>query len=288
MKSDDGSTQLNLSTGGQRSFHFFSLMIAIAVGITFTPTFYRLAAYGWKSADFTHAYFILPIFLFIIWLRRTKLVAADSINLSGLIFSGLGLLAYMFAAINAFMFLEAASFVLVMWGLFRLRLTDQSFKHCIFPLSYLVFLIPPPSIVIDSLTFPLKQIASQGSHLLLSLFNLPVKLYGVILKVGEHELFIADACSGFRSIVTLLSLGAVYVYFQPTTTLRKWIIFASLIPIALLSNIFRISLTGIIAFYWGAEKAEGFFHDFSGLVLFMMTVLCLMGVTKIVCREPRA
>jgi len=171
-----------------------------------------------------------------------------------------------------------------MWGVFRLRLTKESFKHVLFPLAYLLFLIPPPSIVIDSITFPLKKIASVGSHWVLSSFNLPVELYGVILKVGGHELFIADACSGFRSIVTLLALGAVYVYFQDTANWKKWAIFASVVPIAIFANIFRICLTGLIAYKWGPEKAEGFFHDFSGIVLFFITVLCLMGMTNIVCK----
>ncbi|MBI3617228.1 MAG: exosortase/archaeosortase family protein, partial [Candidatus Omnitrophica bacterium] len=138
---------------------------------------------------------------------------------------------------------------------------------------------------IDSLTFPLKKIASIGSHLVLSGFNLPVELYGVILKVGGHELFIADACSGFRSIVTLLALGAVWVYFQDTSNMKKWAIFTSVVPIAIFANIFRICLTGLIAYKWGAEKAEGFFHEFSGMVLFFITVLFLMLLTRILCKE---
>lgn len=263
------------------------IVIAGAMAVMFTPTFYRLATLGWKSADYTHAYFILPISLFLIWLNREKLVKAEGCHLSGAALFVSGVLAYIYSAINAFMFLEAASFVLVMWGVFRARLTKESFACLRFPLAYLVFLIPPPGIVIDSLTFPLKKIASIGSHWVLSLFNMPVELYGVILKVGGHELFIADACSGFRSIVTLLALGAVYVYFQDASNLKKWAIFISVVPIAIFANIFRICLTGVIAHRWGAEKAEGFFHEFSGMVLFLITVLCLMGLTGVVCRERK-
>jgi len=233
-----------------------NIFMATAMAVVFTPTFYRLTTLGWKSADYTHAYFILPISLFLIWLSREKLVQAEGGNLSGVTFFVFGIMAYIYSAINAFMFLEAAAFVLVMWGIYKLRLTKESFSFILFPLAYLIFLIPPPSIVIDSITFPLKIIALNGSHIVLKLFHLPVELYGVILKVGEHELFIADACSGFRSIVTLLALGAVYVYFQDTTVKKKWMIFLSVVPIAIFANIFRICLTGLIAYKWGSEKAK--------------------------------
>ncbi|MCR4336390.1 MAG: exosortase/archaeosortase family protein [Candidatus Omnitrophica bacterium] len=271
----------------RNKFRLLDVLIGIALVTMFSATFYRLMIYGWKSADYTHAYFILPISLFLIWSKRKALVKAQGANLSGSLIFILGILAYLFSVLNEFMFLEAASFVLMMWGIFRLRLTKESFKHLLFPLAYLIFLIPPPGLVIDSLTFPLKKIASVGSHWVLSLFHMPVELYGVILKVGGHELFIADACSGFRSIVTLLALGAVYVYFQDTSNMKKWVIFISVVPIAIFANIFRICLTGLIAYKWGAQKAEGFFHEFSGMVLFLIAVLCLMGLTGVVCRERK-
>ena len=272
-------------TKAENKFKISDIFIGITLFTMFSPTFYRLITLGWKSADYTHAYFILPISLFLIWLKRKKLVKAEGGNVPGAVLFVLGILAYIYSAINAFMFLEAASFVLVMWGIFRLRFTKESFACLLFPLAYLIFLIPPPGLVIDSLTFPLKKIASIGSHLVLSGFNLPVELYGVILKVGGHELFIADACSGFRSIVTLLALGAVYVYSQDTSNMKKWIIFISVVPIAIFANIFRICLTGLIAYKWGAEKAEGFFHEFSGIVLFFITVLFLMLLTRILSKE---
>ena len=279
----------------KKEFDLKDIIIGIAALLMFVPTFYRLVTLGWKSADYTHAYFILPISLLLMWGKRKELHAsgdspqkAGTVPISGWVVFGVGILAYMYSSVNNFMFLEATSFVLVMWGIFKLRLTKESFAKVLFPLAYLVFLIPPPSIVIDSITFPLKKIASIGSYWVLVFFKLPVELYGVILKVGDHELFIADACSGFRSIVTLLALGAVYVYFQSTSAFKKWMIFLSVVPIAIVANISRICLTGLISYKLGLELAEGFFHEFSGGVMFFITVLGLMGVTSLVCREKRA
>ena len=87
--------------------------------------------------------------------------------------------------------------------------------------------------------------------------------------------------------MTLLALGAVYVYFQDISKKSKWAIFMSVVPIAIFANIFRICLTGLIAYKWGSERAEGFFHDFSGMVLFFVTVLCLMALTSVVCNVRR-
>ena len=263
------------------------LLIILSFVIVFVPTFFRLATIGWKSANYTHAYFILPISLFLIWLKRKDIVETEEVSTSGIILFVIGILIYLFSSISAFMFLEAISFVVVMWAVFKLRVTKESFKHLVFPLTYLVFLIPPPRIVIDLITFPLKHISAVYSFHLLKLLNLPVELRGVILQVADNEMFIADACSGFRSIVTLLSLGAVFAYFQDATNKKKWIIFLSVVPLAIFANVTRISLTGILSYNYGSKFAEGFFHQFSGIVLFVITVFGLIGLTGLVCKKHK-
>lgn len=264
-----------------RKFNWPVVGIGLAAVVMFAPTLARLQNIGWQSADYDHAIFILPIALWLIWRQRERLQVSDRIPLSGLLIFAAGVLAYIYAATNAFMFLEAGAFVAVVWGAFRLRVTRESFGAILFPLSYLLFLIPPPGLVIDSLTFPLKQIAAQGSSLVLGMFGLPVQLYGVVLRVGEQELFIADACSGFRSLVALLALGSLLVYFADTTRGRKWLLFLSIVPLAIGANVLRIALTGWIAHQWGSEAAEGFFHGVSGLILFFGTSLGLIGLIRV-------
>ena len=186
------------------------------------------------------------------------------------------------------MFLEAFSFVIMMWAIFKVRLKKESFKKILFPLVYLLFLVPPPSLAIDMATFPLKKLSTYGSYFLLKMFRLPVEVYGVILKVGEYEFFIADACSGFRSMVTLLALGAVYAYIQNTSLLRKWTVFLSVIPLGILGNILRISITGCISYFGDPKYAEGFFHTFSGGILFIFVILGLIILTELICKKRNA
>ncbi|MCD4781112.1 MAG: exosortase/archaeosortase family protein [Candidatus Omnitrophica bacterium] len=263
------------------SFRLSDWLICASMILMFAKTFYRLSFLGWPTADYTHSYFIVPISIIIIWLKRDQLKRYDGVNASGIALFILAIFIFLFSTLNEFMFLEAASFVIMMWAIFRLRFTKESFKRIIFPLAYLFFMIPPPGLVIDTITMPLKNISAFASFKVLQLLQLPVDLRGVILKVKDHELLIADACSGFRSIVTLLSLGAVYVYFQDLSLKKKWFVFSCIVPLAVFANIFRISLTGVFSYYFGHEFAEGFFHEASGLVLFVITVLGLMWLVDV-------
>lgn len=260
---------------------------AVLFGMIFAfySTIYKLATMGWLNADYTHAYFILPISLWIIWKRREGLVESEVIPKAGIALFAAALFMYLFAKLNDFMFLDGFSFVVMIWAIFRIRFTRESVRKILFPLAYLLFLVPPPGLAIDTITFPLKKISTYGSYLLLKLLHVPVVVFGAILKIKEHELFIADACSGFRSIVTLLALGALYAYYQETSTKKKWAIFLSVIPLGIMGNIFRIALTGLISYHIGARFAEGFFHTFSGGVLFVFTVLGLIGITGLIARK---
>jgi exosortase len=259
--------------------------ILFSLIVTFSSTIYKLATMGWKDADYTHAYFILPISLWLIWKMREALIKTELTSKAGLALFAAALFMYLFAKFNDFMFLDAISFVVMMWAIFRVRFTQASVRKIIFPLAYLLFMVPPPALAIDMMTLPLRKISTYGSYLLLKLAHLPVAVHGAILKVGEHELFIADACSGFRSIVTLLALGAIYAYSQDTSLKKKWIIFLSVLPLGIMGNIFRITLTGTISHFIGAKFAEGFFHSFSGAVLFVFTVLGLIGVTNLIVKK---
>jgi len=271
-----------------QSRDIFDYFILAGMMIMFSSTFYHLISLGWKSADFTHAYFILPISLWLIWKKRFALNKIKYLSKAGLWLCVAGFLSYLYAQLNEFMFLDALSFVIMMWGIFSIRFDKSSVKAVMFPLSYLVFLVPPPMVVIDTITLPLRTISTLGSYFILKSFHYPAAVYGAILKVGQHELFIADACSGFRSMVTLLALGAIYAYYQHTDLMKKWIIFLSVIPMGIFGNILRIFLTGVISYNFGAKYAEGFFHEFSGILLFIFTVIGLIIVTSIMVKKEVA
>ena len=252
-------------------------LIVVALGVMYTPMFRQLIESGWDKADYTHAFFILPIFVWLVYEQRRRLARKDDVTPGQAVLLGVSLCLYTYSAINEFLFLQTFSFVCAVWALFAIKFSKQTVQQLKFPLVYLLFLIPPPRLVIDTLTTPLKVISTQGSFYLLKMAQLPVEVRGAILKVGEYELFVADACSGWRSVVTLLALGALYAHRQKTTPAKKWILFASVIPIAILANIFRIFLTGCLSHFFGVKYAEGFFHEFSGAVVFLVGVFGLIA-----------
>ncbi len=275
------SMKINLPEKAVLSFLF------AALGVMFYPVFERLWVMGWDAANYDHAVFILPVAGALVFRKRHALVPLETPGLLGRIVFLTGYALYLFSAFNHFMFLEAFSFCVVVWGIFLLRYTKESLGIVLFPLAYLLFLVPPPALVIDWVTYPLKQISMFGSYGLLKIFRIPVFLEGVILGVKDYKLFIADSCSGFRSIVTLLALGSVYASIQKTTVIKKWILFVSVIPFGVFANIVRIALTGIVANWAGKRYAEGFFHGFSGVVLFLVAIGCLIVFTDLLCRRPR-
>ncbi len=257
-----------------------AFLILACLALAFSSLFGRLVAYGWDKADYTHGFFILPIAAFLIYRQKAAIQPAEQFSPAAALLFAAGLAVYVFAAINRFLFLEAFSFCLLVWGIFALRFSGQSMKALTFPLAYLLFLVPPPALAIDALTLPLKKISTAGSYLLLKVFQIPVKSYGAILEVKEYQLFVADACSGFRSLTTLLALGAVYAYFQNTSVVKRWIIFLSIVPLGIISNILRLTLTGVISYHFGHDYAEGFFHTFSGVLLFLLTISGLILVSE--------
>jgi exosortase len=246
--------------------------VVAALGAACALTFEKLLRYGWASADYTHAYFVIPIWAWLVLRKRASLESTDEIRPwpAALFLAGLGM--YLFGAVNRFLFLEAGGMVALICGLAGLKFTRESVRQVRFALLYLVFLVPPPSLAIDLVTVPLRQLSAQASAALLWMLRVPVEVSGVVLTVGRHELFVNDACSGFRSMVTLLALSSLYAHLQPLTPVGKWLLTLMVIPLAIAGNIVRICLTALIAWLIHPRYAEGLFHTVSGLVVFLVAL----------------
>ena len=108
-----------------------------------------------------------------------------------------------------------------------------------------------------------------------------------VINIGGQQLMVADACSGFRFVVILIALGAVFAYLQNTTFLRKCILLGAVVPLAIMGNILRITITGFICVFIGPAYAEGFLHDLSGYILFVFTVLGLITIASFLERKDR-
>jgi exosortase len=236
----------------------------------------RLVGQWWQDPNFSHGFFVPAFALFVVWEKRERLLRLPakpswwgaSILLSGLLVLVVGVL-------GAELFLSRFSLLLVFAGLIVLLLGWQHFRLLFFPLVFLVLMIPIPAILFNQITFPLQLLASKVAAFALPLFGVPVLREGNVINLPAMPLEVAEACSGIRSLLSLATLAIIYGYLmERRIQLRVWLAMAAL-PIAVIANSLRIVGTGLLVQYWDPDKAEGFFHAFSGWLIFVVSLFML-------------
>lgn len=256
------------------------------VVVLYLPIFWKLYRVRWDLLDYTHAYFILPIALWLVWRKRQQLkallkIAEPGKNYFGLVSLSLGILIFLFASRFDYSFLITLSLLPVLVGLVYSLYGIDTLKLLSFPIAYLLLLVPPPMSIIDGITLPMRYGISNLTEKILGLLNYPITREGLLLNIGYNEIFMGQPCSGFRSLITLFSLGLIYVYISKTRLINKVILIFFVIPLALLGNLIRVITLCLITFYFGEEAGQGFFHNFSGIVMFIITILGLIGIETI-------
>ena len=242
----------------------------------------------YKDPNYSHG-FIVPIiagyFLYQRFddLRKTSVAPSNT----GLYIIILGLLTLTIAYTGTEYFTMRSSLLVILAGIVLYFFGKEVFKVVLLPLGYLVFMVPLPYIVYDSIAFPLKLFVAKYSVLFLKTIGISVWREGNIIMLSNTVLEVADACSGIRSLMSLLALSVAFAYFSQNSTIKKVIVISSAIPIAIFANGIRVIVTGILAQYWGAQAAEGFFHEFAGLAVFGVAVAMLLVTVAIVRRIGR-
>ncbi len=230
----------------------------------------------YELPDFSHG-FLIPFFvLFLLWVERDKLRRTPiAPSWAGLPLIILALLTLMTGVFGADLFLSRISFVMlaagIVWALWGRRMLVETR----FMLFVLVLAIPLPAVIFNQLTFPLQLLASQLASSLLPLVGVPVLREGNVIQLPAMQLEVAEACSGIRSMMSLFTVAIIYGYFLERTTLRRTILALASIPIAVAANALRIFGTGLCVQYWNPDKAVGFFHEFSGWLMFLVSLSCL-------------
>jgi len=248
----------------------------------YAPVFYDLYLVRWESIDYTHAYFILPFSLYLSWQKKQQLHEAyaqfkpRASDAAGLVVALAGLLLFIFGWRQGYLFISSLSLIPVLWGVIRYMFGAKVLRILTFPLLYLFMLVPPPLSVLDALTIPMRYGASWATAGILGIAGYPVERSGLLLNMQGHEIFLGAPCSGFRSLITMIALALVYVYTRKGSFQKKSILVLSVIPFALFGNCVRVITLCLITFYAGKEAAEGFFHYFSGVVIFIIMIGCMM------------
>ncbi|HEU4635620.1 MAG TPA: exosortase A, partial [Edaphobacter sp.] len=242
----------------------------------------KLVVDWYNIPDYSHG-FLVPLFsIFLIWDNRRK-IAATPIRPSwaGLPVVVLGLLILIFGVYGVDLFTSRVSFVLLLSGLIWTFLGRAMLRQLRFPVLVLLLAIPFPAIIFNQITFPLQLLASKLASSILPLLGVPTLQEGNVIQLPVMKLEVAEACSGIRSLMSLFTLAVFYGYFLEKTTRRRLILALASIPIAVAANAIRIVGTGLCVQYWDPTKALGFFHEFSGWVMFVISLGCLYLIHRI-------
>jgi exosortase len=233
----------------------------------------------WVDPDFSHG-FLVPIFAaYLLWVKRKTLRTERIAPVGGgVAVVAFGLLVLLLGEYGAALFLSRLSLVIVLAGLALCFGSWHLLKELRFVLLVLLLAIPIPAIIFNEITLPLQILASQLAGHLLPLFGVPVLREGNVIELSTMKLEVAQACSGIRSLVSLFTLSVFLGYFLEKTFARRVVLALASIPIAIAANAIRIFGTGLCVQYWDPDKALGFFHEFSGWVMFLVSLGCLFIV----------
>ena len=247
--------------------------------ILYSPLFPMLV-YDWShDPNYSHGFLIPGVSGYLVWRQREKLgFQKMSPSNWGLAITVLGLILYLVANIAAELYTMRVSMLIVLSGIILAIFGKNIFKILLFPVAYLLFMIPIPYIIYNLIAFPLKMFVTAQAETLLQGIGIPVLREGNVLHLSTGPLEVVDACSGMRSIMSLLALSAAFGYLTLKTNWKRILLFISAIPIAILTNLFRVTFTGILANSYGQRVAEGFLHEFSGVLVFGIALICLLGV----------
>jgi exosortase len=236
----------------------------------------KLVRDWYEIPDFSHG-FLIPFFsAFLIWDRRQEIAATPvAPSWGGVALVAAGLFELLVGIFGADLFLQRTSFIVLVAGLIWTLAGRPILRAVKFPLLVLLLGIPLPTIVFNQITFPLQLLASTLASGLLPLAGVPVLREGNVIQLPVMQLEVAEACSGIRSLMSLFTVAVIYGYFLERTTWRRVLLALSSIPIAVAANAARIFGTGLCVQYWDPVKAMGFFHEFSGWLMFLVSLFLL-------------
>ena len=244
-----------------------SILCALAAWL-YAPLALSLAGQWWHDPNYTHGFFVPVFALFLLWERRDKLAALRSKPAwSGLVILLFALLALVLNTINSGFFLYRISFLLFIAGLVVFLVGWKHLAAVSFPLSFLVLMIPSSS-VLGQITLPLQILASKAASFLLMLVGVPAVREGNIILLPTARLEVAEACSGIRSLFSLITLTVIYGYLAEAKIGMRVLLVLVAVPISILANALRIAVTGVVVENWGIESAQGTPHMLAGWLIF--------------------
>lgn len=263
----------------------FSALLLVLYG----PILKALVLDWWRDPNYGHG-FLVPVFSgYVLWKERSRMARLPirPSNFGLVVMLGaMGLL--LIGSLGAELFSSRVSLIFLVGGIVIFLAGWRMLRAVSFPLSFLILMIPIPVLIYNQITFPLQLLASRFATFWLQLVNVPVLREGNLIILPNYTLEVVEACSGIRSLMTLITLAVAYGYLMQDRRWLRWVLALLMIPIAIVSNAIRIMGAGLLTYHFGPEMAEGFFHEFSGWVIFVAALILMFGCHWLLRKIPGA
>jgi exosortase len=237
----------------------------------------------WENdADMGHGFFVPVVAAYIAWQRRDEVLAVPTKpNYWGLLLMAWGALQLIVGMLGVELFLQRTAFLISLVGAILTIGGTAVLRALAFPLFLLIFMIPIPLVIYTQITFPLQLFASRVAETVLALLGIPVLRDGNVLELASQKLSVVEACSGIRSLLSLTFLSLVYAYFFDSKKWMRAVLFVATIPIAILANAGRVTITGILS-EWRTDLAQGFFHSVEGWIIFIVAMVLMIITHQVI------
>jgi exosortase len=261
------------------------LLVIVPCVWLYAPVIAKLVHDWTQDENYSHGFLIVPLAMFFAWERRQRLAGTPNApSWAGLLVVLAALALVVVGTLGAELFLTRVSLIVMMAGALLFLHGWGHLRILGWPLAFLLLMVPLPAIVFNQIAFPLQLLASRVGTTAIQACAVPVLREGNVIILANTSLEVADACSGIRSLISLLTLGIVYGYFADPRPWMRAVIALATIPIAIAANAARVAGTGVLAHYYGPQAAEGFFHTFSGWLVFVVAFLMLFVLVRALAR----
>jgi len=232
----------------------------------------------WFARDsyYSHGILIPFVTIYLIWQKREELALIEKARSSwGLPLIIAGMMMHVFASLMRVYFISGFSMLIVFIGLILFFYGNAVFRKILFPVMFLIFMIPVPLVIITNISFKMKIFAAKIATIVLNNSGIPAVREGSVIRMQHAQVIVDDVCSGLRSLISLMALGSIFAYWMKSPMTKRSILFLTTIPIAIITNVFRVIFLSSIAEIWGVQYATGFLHDASGFLVFALAFVLL-------------
>lgn len=263
---------------------FFIIIIFFFIASYYKTLEWMYDRYISPDSYYSHGFLIPFITGFLIWMKRDKLKEVNvEFSMWGFFIIILAAATHLLGIILYVFFISGFSIFLLIIGVSIFLWGKEINKIISFPLVFLLFMLPLPLALITAISFPMKMLVAKTGVDFVSILGIPVYREGFYIFIPAGKLLVGNPCSGLRSLIAFLSLGAVMAHSSDLSIHRKWLLFLSAIPIAIISNVVRVFMLILISHFWGLDAAapETIWHDATGIFVFVIGLLLLISFGRI-------